>query len=61
MAYLDPSTNYSLSITPGSGNNENVKAYIDFNDNGVFTDSGEEIFDASVPFSKKLLTLESDE
>lgn len=47
VANLDPSTSYSLSITPGSANNENIKAYIDFNDNGDFTDSGEEIFSAT--------------
>ncbi|MFK8005247.1 MAG: M43 family zinc metalloprotease [Saprospiraceae bacterium] len=44
---LDPSTSYSLSVTPGSANFENIKAYIDFNDNGDFTDSGEEIFSAT--------------
>lgn len=47
IVHLDPSTSYSLSVTPGSANNENIKAYIDFNDNGDFTDSGEEIFSAS--------------
>jgi PKD repeat protein len=40
---LSPNTTYSLSVTTGTVNNEAVKVYIDYNDDGDFTDSGEEI------------------
>jgi len=40
-------TSYNLTITSGPVNHENIRAYIDFNNNGVFTDAGEEIFTAN--------------
>jgi len=41
---LDPSTLYPISIETGSANNEDVRAYIDYNNDGDFTDPGEQIF-----------------
>lgn len=46
LAFLDPGTNYTLSIRAGrSGAAEDVKAWIDFNGNGDFSDAGEEVYD----------------
>lgn len=41
---LQPNTTYSIAITVGSSNNQWVRAYIDYNGNGLFTDTGEQIF-----------------
>jgi PKD repeat protein len=41
---LQTSTLYTVSVTVGSQNNQWVRAYIDYNNNGVFTDPGEQIF-----------------
>ncbi len=38
---------YPLSITTGIANDEDVKMYIDFNNNGDFTDLGEEVFSSN--------------
>jgi len=44
---LLPSTTYTLNVTVGSFNPENIKAYIDYNNNGTYTDAGEMIYSAS--------------
>ena len=41
---LKPSTTYTINVTVGTGNKENLNVYIDYNNNGVFTDAGEELF-----------------
>jgi PKD repeat protein len=40
---LDLNTLYNVTITTSSLNNEGAKLYIDYNDNGIFTDAGEEV------------------
>ena len=45
---LDVSTLYSVNVTNRiGGNNENVKVYIDYNNDGDFSDVGEEIFSST--------------
>jgi len=45
---LDVSTQYSVSVTNRiGGNNEDVKVYIDYNNDGDFADAGEEIFSSN--------------
>ena len=41
---LNSSTMYNITATTGSLNSEDVKVYIDYNNDGDFIDSGEEIF-----------------
>ena len=38
---LDGNTSFSLAISTGPANNENVKVYLDYNNNGSFADAGE--------------------
>lgn len=40
-------TTYPISIATGSANDEDVKVYIDYNNNGDFTDAGEEVFSSN--------------
>ncbi|WP_242157924.1 zinc-dependent metalloprotease [Aestuariivivens sediminis] len=44
---LGSNTMYTISVRTGSINNEHVKVYIDYNNNGDFNDSGEEIFSST--------------
>jgi|GEM_PF-895015 len=44
LEYLDTNTSYTVSITTGYFNDEDVRAYIDYNNDGDFLDSGELIF-----------------
>ncbi len=39
--FLKASTSYTAWVTSGTYNNENAKIYIDYNNNGVFTDANE--------------------
>lgn len=39
--FLKSGTNYTSWVTSGAYNNENVKIYIDYNNNGLFTDANE--------------------
>lgn len=51
-ATLSVSATYSLTVTNSSGNatnNENVKVFIDYNNNGNFSDAGENIFSSTAP------------
>jgi PKD repeat protein/photosystem II stability/assembly factor-like uncharacterized protein len=41
VAYLKPNTDYEIAVTVGSYNDENVEVFIDYNDDGDFTDPGE--------------------
>jgi gliding motility-associated-like protein len=41
---LDPNTLYSMGVRVGSSNNEGVKAYIDYNNDGDFVDAGELLY-----------------
>ncbi len=41
---LQPSTSYTVNVTVGLYNDEYVNVYIDYNNNGVFTDPGEQVF-----------------
>jgi len=41
---LQINTTYAISITGGTFNNQWFRAYIDYNNNGVFTDTGEQVF-----------------
>jgi len=41
---LQINTTYAISITGGTFNNQWFRAYIDYNNNGVFTDQGEQVF-----------------
>ncbi len=43
--FLKPGTKYPLTITTGPYYNEYCRIYIDYNNNGVFTDAGELVFD----------------
>jgi len=40
---LQPSTNYSIAVTVGSSNNQWVRVYIDYDNNGTFS-AGEQVF-----------------
>lgn len=42
---------YSLSVTVGSSYEENVQVYIDYNNNGIFTDAGEAVYISSTAAS----------
>ncbi|MDC1221224.1 M43 family zinc metalloprotease [Salibacteraceae bacterium] len=44
MAEVFPSTTYSISINSGTANDEDVRVYIDFNDDGDFLDANEFVF-----------------
>ena len=44
MAEVFPSTTYSISINSGTSNDEDVRVYIDFNDDGDFLDANEFVF-----------------
>ncbi len=44
MAEVFPSTTYSISINSGTSNDEDVRVYIDFNDDGDFLDTNEFVF-----------------
>lgn len=44
---LQLSTTYTIGVTVGSANNENIKVFIDYNNNGSFADAGELIFQTS--------------
>jgi hypothetical protein len=41
---VDAGTSYTLTVTTGAANNEDVRAYIDYNNDGDFADAGEEVF-----------------
>jgi hypothetical protein len=41
---LNTNTLYSISVKTGNSNQEKIKVYIDYNNDGDFTDTGEEIF-----------------
>ncbi len=41
---LSPNTLYNISVTVGSSNNQWVRAYIDYNNDGDFVDANESIF-----------------
>jgi len=41
---LTVNTYYAITVTNGTINNEKVKIYIDYNNDGDFVDAGEEIF-----------------
>jgi len=41
---LEVSTLYNVSVTVGASNNEYVRIYIDYNNNGDFTDAGELVY-----------------
>jgi hypothetical protein len=44
---LSVSTTYSITVTTGSLNNEDVRVYIDYNNDGDFADSGELIYSSN--------------
>lgn len=44
MAEVFPSTSYSISIRTSSNNAQDVRVFIDYNDDGDFLDSGESVF-----------------
>ena len=44
MAEVFPSTTYQISINSGISNDEDVRVYIDFNDDGDFLDTNEFVF-----------------
>ncbi len=44
---LQSSKTYTISVTVGTENAENIAVYIDYNNNGVFTDPGELVYSAS--------------
>lgn len=44
---LDGGTNYTIEINNSSPNVEDVRVYIDYNNNGDFIDSGEEVFSSN--------------
>ncbi|MFD2727306.1 zinc-dependent metalloprotease [Hyunsoonleella rubra] len=41
---LSSSTTYNIQVSTGPANDEDVKVYIDYNNDGDFEDSGEEVF-----------------
>lgn len=44
---LNTSTNYSITVTTGALNNEDVRVYIDYNNDGDFVDAGELIYSSN--------------
>ncbi|MEM1323065.1 MAG: LamG-like jellyroll fold domain-containing protein [Bacteroidota bacterium] len=41
---VDPNTTVSISVANGSSNPENVRIYVDYDNDGVMTDAGESVF-----------------
>ncbi|MEM9022108.1 MAG: M43 family zinc metalloprotease, partial [Bacteroidota bacterium] len=44
---LFPSTTYPIEVFTGTTNNQDVEVYIDYNDDGDFTDPGEDVFSST--------------